>query len=200
MQILLIRHGQSEADLLKVHEGRADFQLTELGIQQAHLMADWVTNTFKPEIIWSSPLIRAMKTAEILSEKVDCKIKYDSDLMEWNNGVLAGMSRAEAIKKYPEPVKGHRPHESVEKGESAIAFRMRGEVVISKIISESNEYNRIAVISHGGSISRMIQSFMKLPVINDYIIRTDDTGIHLLEYKDEKQVIHFLNRTNHLNL
>ena len=31
MQILLIRHGESEADILHVHEGRADFELTEKG-------------------------------------------------------------------------------------------------------------------------------------------------------------------------
>ena len=31
MQILLIRHGESEADILNVHEGRADFELTEKG-------------------------------------------------------------------------------------------------------------------------------------------------------------------------
>ena len=37
--ILLIRHGESEADLLKVHEGRADFSLTEQGKQQAAAMA-----------------------------------------------------------------------------------------------------------------------------------------------------------------
>jgi 2,3-bisphosphoglycerate-dependent phosphoglycerate mutase len=31
MEILLIRHGESEADLLQVHEGRADFELTDRG-------------------------------------------------------------------------------------------------------------------------------------------------------------------------
>ncbi len=34
MQILLIRHGESEADILNVHEGRADFKLTEKGREQ----------------------------------------------------------------------------------------------------------------------------------------------------------------------
>ena len=34
MQILLIRHGESEADILHVHEGRADFELTDKGRQQ----------------------------------------------------------------------------------------------------------------------------------------------------------------------
>ncbi|CAI8839471.1 hypothetical protein EMIT07CA2_20050 [Brevibacillus sp. IT-7CA2] len=39
MQILLIRHGQSEADILNVHEGKADFPLTEEGCEQARRMA-----------------------------------------------------------------------------------------------------------------------------------------------------------------
>ena len=42
MDLLIIRHGQSEADILNVIEGRADFNLTELGQQQAALMAEWV--------------------------------------------------------------------------------------------------------------------------------------------------------------
>ena len=39
MKLLLIRHGESEADLLDVHEGRADFPLTERGRRQARAMA-----------------------------------------------------------------------------------------------------------------------------------------------------------------
>jgi len=42
MDLLVIRHGQSEADIIKVIEGRADFSLTELGLSQAELMAEWV--------------------------------------------------------------------------------------------------------------------------------------------------------------
>ena len=40
MELLIIRHGQSEADILNVIEGRANFNLTDLGYQQAELMAD----------------------------------------------------------------------------------------------------------------------------------------------------------------
>ena len=38
MRILVIRHGESEADILNVHEGRADFNLTEKGNRQASAM------------------------------------------------------------------------------------------------------------------------------------------------------------------
>ena len=39
MELLIVKHGQSEADLLGVHEGRADFPLTKLGELQASAMA-----------------------------------------------------------------------------------------------------------------------------------------------------------------
>jgi 2,3-bisphosphoglycerate-dependent phosphoglycerate mutase len=45
LELLLIRHGQSEADLLDVHEGRADFPLTGLGRRQAGLLAELSLNT-----------------------------------------------------------------------------------------------------------------------------------------------------------
>lgn len=84
MQILIIRHGQSEADLLKVHEGRADFPLTEMGRRQAKLMAERVKEHFPPEIIWASTLKRAKETATILADALDCPIKFEDRLMEYN--------------------------------------------------------------------------------------------------------------------
>ena len=50
MELLLIRHGQSEADLLGVHEGRADFSLTKTGIIQAEKMAKYVAKHYPPDI------------------------------------------------------------------------------------------------------------------------------------------------------
>ena len=46
MTILVIRHGESEADLLDVHEGRADFELTERGHTQAEAMARYVAENY----------------------------------------------------------------------------------------------------------------------------------------------------------
>lgn len=98
MQLLLIRHGESEADILRVHEGRADFPLTELGRRQARLMAEQVKLQYPPDRIIASPLKRARETATILAEAMQCPIRFDEELMEYNNGVLAGLSYEEAKK------------------------------------------------------------------------------------------------------
>lgn len=83
MEILLIRHGESEADILHVHEGKAGFPLTKRGRKQVQLMAEKVANEFPPEAIWASTLQRASETASILSEKVGCPIRFEEKLMEF---------------------------------------------------------------------------------------------------------------------
>ncbi|HBK85959.1 MAG TPA: histidine phosphatase family protein, partial [Firmicutes bacterium] len=63
MKILVIRHGESEADILHVHEGRADFALTAEGQRQAAAMAKWVAGLYTIDKIYASTLTRAQQTA-----------------------------------------------------------------------------------------------------------------------------------------
>ncbi|MCA1031686.1 histidine phosphatase family protein [Bacillus timonensis] len=188
MEILLIRHGQSEAD----------FPLTNLGEVQARRMAQYVKEHHSVEFIWTSPLKRAYKTAEILQKHINCKMEIERDLMEFNNGVLAGVSKEEAKILYPLPEGGRRPHERIQNGESEIEFRLRAEHIFSKIMSQSQSYNRIAIVSHGGMISNILKSYLQLPMVSDYGFPTDDTGIHLLRIDNKRRLLMYLNKTEHL--
>lgn len=199
MEILVIRHGQSEADVLKCIEGRADFALTQLGEQQAGLMADWVAKNYPVDLILSSTLKRATRTANILKEVTGAPIEYWDELMEFNNGLVAGLTVAEADEKYPLPETIH-PHERDHEKETAIEFRMRAENVMSKIICEYSKYERVAVISHGGMINMMFRSFMELSVGTDISIGFSDTGINLWRIKDGKRQLAFINKTDHLEI
>ncbi|MCP3738964.1 histidine phosphatase family protein [Rossellomorea sp. BNER] len=193
MEILLIRHGESEADKLGVHEGRADFSLTDLGKKQVNRMAKKVQDDFPPQEIWCSTLKRAKETAEELSKFTGAPILYSEDLREYNNGIQAGKTFAEAENiKLPKHL-----HERIEEGESAIEFRMRIEIMFSKIIHESKS-QRIAIVAHGGVITQLIRAFLRLPINQEYWFQTGDTGIHKLEIKDSQRVVHFMNDYNHI--
>ncbi|KGP92308.1 phosphoglycerate mutase [Pontibacillus chungwhensis BH030062] len=195
MEIILIRHGESEADLLNVHEGRADFSLTELGHKQAQTMAERVSLDFPPEVIWTSTLKRAKETTSCLIDRLNSEINYEADLMEHNNGVFAGVPFEEAAKlSMPK-----EPHDRFPEGESFIEFRMRIERIFSKIVTSSTQHKRIAIVAHGGVINNILQAFLKNPVNQDFWFKTDDTGIHLVEMKEDERVIHFLNDTSHLS-
>ncbi|MDP4086070.1 MAG: histidine phosphatase family protein [Bacillota bacterium] len=198
MVLLIIRHGQSEADLLGVHEGRADFPLTELGHSQAKKMAKYVAEHFPPRIILSSPLKRAKNTATILQDEIGCELKIELDLIEFNNGVLAGLTKEEALLKYPLPEGGRPPHIAIQNGESELEFRFRAERIFHKIITEYQQFKRVAIVSHGGSISNFLKAFLNQSNHNEFKYATGDTGMHLLEIRDHLRIVKFLNIQEHL--
>lgn len=63
MRLLIIRHGESQADLLNVHEGRADFELTDRGHQQAQAMSKWVKENYNISKIYCSPLKKSLSNS-----------------------------------------------------------------------------------------------------------------------------------------
>ena len=196
MDILVIRHGQSEADILKVIEGRANFNLTELGHKQAEVMANWVKENYSINKIYSSPLNRAKQTAEYISKIFGIEIIFDDDLMEWKNGLIAGLTLEEANKKYPEPIK--HLHTRVYEQESYIDFRMRAETIMSKIVNENKEDDKIAIISHGGMINMLFRCFIEVPMNNKISIKNSDTGIHYWKIKNGNKEIVFSNKNEHI--
>jgi Fructose-2,6-bisphosphatase len=177
MDILVIRHAQSEADILNVMEGRADFSLTELGLRQAALMAEWAKGYMSLTKIIASPLKRARQTAEALSNVTGISAMYDDDLMEWQNGLIAGLKREEANKEYPMPEKRFL-HTAMYGQESMIAFRARAESALSRMINENPTDSKIAVISHGGMINMLFRSLVEARNNTEVSISTGDTGIH----------------------
>ncbi|MEW8993213.1 histidine phosphatase family protein [Clostridium sp.] len=197
MDIIVIRHGQSEADILNVHEGRADFPLTELGNKQGLAMSNFLSTNCNIDKIYSSPLKRASETAKILSTATNTPIIYEDGLMEFNNGLLAGLSREEANERYPEP-DIRWPHTSMYGMESMIEFRTRAESILSKIVSENSYDSTIAIVTHGGIINMLFRSFLELPLNSRMFISTGDTGIHHWQITSCCHRIIYTNKLSHL--
>lgn len=198
MKILLIRHGESEADLLGVHEGRADFPLTTLGHAQAKKVAAWIQSEYKPAVMLASPLKRAHQTATYIQQAVGCPLHTDDSLMEFNNGVLAGLDRQEALRRYPMPEGGRPFHVPIEGGESELAFRLRAEEWVHRLEAEYSQHDCVAIVSHGGWISQFLKAFLDLPATSPAIFATGDTGVHLIEWRDGKKIVRFMNKQEHL--
>lgn len=180
MILLIIRHGKSEADLLDVHEGRADFELTERGHRQAAAMADYVGSHYSLTRLYASPLKRAAQTAGHLSEKTGLPILFEPDLMEHNNGQLAGLSREEADRRYPE-IKGLPVELSVYGQESDADFRSRAVKALNRILAESEPDSVVAVVTHGGMINQLYGALFQIPLLQRSVFCTADTGIHVWE-------------------
>lgn len=177
MRLLIIRHGQSEADLLHVHEGRADYALSPLGHLQAQQMARHVCALHRLTHLYTSPLQRAQQTARYLTALCGLSPTEDARLMEFDNGLLAGMDREEAAVRYP-----HRPDLPIDQAlygqESRMAFRARVQDFLMDLIARHTEEDCVAVITHGGTINQFYGAALKLPVDNRAVFLTGDTGLH----------------------
>lgn len=197
MKILVIRHGESEADMMDVHEGRADFELTEKGHRQSQLLGEWIAAHYTVSKIYTSPLKRALQTASYLSEFLELTLCQDENLMEFNNGLIAGLDRETAAVKYPY-VSDIPMHTAVYEQESLLEFRFRADYMLSKIISENPQDSTIIVVSHGGFINQLYRSFLKLPVDSDIFMSTGDTGIHCWKLLKESRRIIYSNNFSHM--
>ena len=71
-------------------------------------------------------------------------------------------------------------------------------MTVSRLHCAYQSYDRVAIVSHGGLISQFIKAFLKQPNTSEDIFVTGDTGIHLLEIKENAKIIRFLNKQEHL--
>lgn len=196
MRLLLIRHGESEADILRVHEGRADFPLTARGHAQAEAMAAYVAGRYRVDRLYASTLTRAMQTARHLADAVGIDILPDDDLMEFNNGLLAGLPYDVAREKYP-PVENLPADRAVYGMESRLAFRGRAEAALAKVLTGAKPEETVAVVSHGGMIDQLWHVFLSLPVDDGTRFATGDTGIHEWQIDGASRRVVRANYTGH---
>ncbi|MBQ9227297.1 MAG: histidine phosphatase family protein [Eubacterium sp.] len=99
MTIYLVRHG---ADDNTKRGGWSNHPLTEEGLKQSEELARKLKDcNCNADIIYSSDLLRAKQTTEILAQHLNLEVEYDAELREVDNGDLAGMDNELADKLYP---------------------------------------------------------------------------------------------------
>jgi 2,3-bisphosphoglycerate-dependent phosphoglycerate mutase len=199
IEFLVVRHGQSTGMAENRHGGRADFPLSELGLAQSRCVADWIAKNYRLDRLISSPQKRATQTAQLIAQACGVNIEYDDDLREYDSGVLGGMLKSEAAAKYPKQPGGRRPHESLPGGETMIAFRARAETFFSRLMSTVTDGQRIAIVTHEGTISMLFRAFLALPMDDVVWLVTAETGIHLWQLDGARRRILLANSRAHLD-
>lgn len=89
--LVLVRHGQSEANLKGFYAGHTDADLTEVGLQQAEKTAEYVIQNYTIDKIYASDLKRAFKTAQAVGKKLNMEVVPCQDLREIYAGAWEGL-------------------------------------------------------------------------------------------------------------
>ena len=163
MKILLIRHGETTGDLEDRYGGTYDDHLTEEGRQQLGRTAQLLRGKVVDKI-YSSTLIRARESAEIVNQMLNVEIEFEAGLRERGYGVLGGLTKEEAKQKYPEAVELHNdPANTDPEGESQSDFIQRVTETFTGIVARGGE--QVVVLSHGGPI-KVILKHLNMPLPN----------------------------------
>lgn len=94
MKLYVIRHGQTDWNVAGKCQGRTDIELNKTGIEQAKKSREQIKN-YNIDLIISSPLKRAKKTAEIINEVTKCDIICNEAIIERNCGDIEGTTEEE---------------------------------------------------------------------------------------------------------
>ena len=158
--ITLLRHGESFGNANGYYQGQYDFPLTELGRDQAKLLAQrWIREQKSFDKVISSPLSRARETAEIIAKGLNLPLEFDDDWKERNVGALSGLHEDEAKQRYPLP-EFYTPYSSiVGNGEGDWELFLRaGKALLNLLRRPAGKY---LVVSHGGLLNQAVHAILE---------------------------------------
>ena len=196
LKLYIVRHGETEWNVIKRFQGQLNTPLTEKGMEKLRETGKNLENVLFEEV-YTSELERTVKSAEIiLNENRGYKnkkmeLKKLAELNEVYFGVWQGLTYEEVFLKYPEEgnnyfynVKNYKAENvEAEKLEDALERFLKG---INKIL-DSHESGNILVVTHG----TVFEMFMNY-VANDSIFDIDERTLmgngdyKVFSYKDGK--------------
>ena len=167
MDLLIIRHGQSEANSKGLLISDSRDKLTSLGISQSYQLKGRISHLgINPSFVFCSPWARAFQTAEILFGE-STPIVLDGRIAETNPGKFKDWLEKDFNIAYPEfNLDIKRKYED---GESHLEMANRViDWVAEEVETRLNQEGLIVIVSHGGPISVMLQYLLHIPIEKYY--------------------------------
>jgi broad specificity phosphatase PhoE len=161
MRLYFVRHGESTANCLREFSNSGvKHPLTEKGVEQARAVARGFGG-LPVEQVYSSPVLRAMQTAQVLAESLQAPLETTEALREWNVGIYEGTTDPNGWELHRQVQDDWFIHQKFESkmpgGESFREIRERFVPFIDGLIQAGRNSNRnIILVAHGGLYLAML--------------------------------------------
>nr|5ZKK_A Chain A, Phosphoglycerate mutase family protein, putative [Entamoeba histolytica HM-1:IMSS-A]5ZKK_B Chain B, Phosphoglycerate mutase family protein, putative [Entamoeba histolytica HM-1:IMSS-A]6M1X_A Chain A, Phosphoglycerate mutase family protein [Entamoeba histolytica]6M1X_B Chain B, Phosphoglycerate mutase family protein [Entamoeba histolytica]6M1X_C Chain C, Phosphoglycerate mutase family protein [Entamoeba histolytica]6M1X_D Chain D, Phosphoglycerate mutase family protein [Entamoeba hi len=194
-KLILIRHGETEWNLLGKIQGCTDIELTPNGIQQANEVAQQIKGNF--DIIYSSPLHRALITAQKIAG--DKEVHLIEGMKEIPFGTWEGHTFEE--------LNGDINYKKFLSGEDGCPFDSTGMSIASWSkknaqllldLCKQNENKTIVCVSHGAWIKTSILGLLEMEPTMYHKFQLGNTGITTFIFRHGHPVLTSFNSTQHL--
>lgn len=187
MDIILVRHGESEANITKVFGG-PKVKLSELGVEQALVSKGYIQG-LRFYKVYTSPFIRAVDTMKTLG--LDGKI--EENLREIEFGVLEDKSYEMINDEYPEETEKWADdpfYYALPGGETILDAYKRIEKVLNELIEKDED---VLLVCHDGVI-RLALSFVFDNPEYFFRFKVDNLGVNVITINDGYKFISKMNR------
>ncbi len=199
LDLILVRHGESEGNRDRMFTGHGPSPLTERGARQADAVGEALA-TPRPDAVYVSDLVRALKTAEPLCVRANVEPVVTERIRERDMGDFVGVRFEEVQARDPEgwrAVAERRPDYRPPGGESHRDVHAR----VSRFLDELQARHageRVVVVSHGVAIHHMLRHLLQTPE-GPVAFVTDNCCLHRLELRPDGSVrVAALNDARHL--
>jgi broad specificity phosphatase PhoE len=161
--IVLVRHGETDWNRERRFQGHADISLNEAGRRQAHVLADALAG--EPFAAgYTSPLRRAVETAEIVAARLDLSVDASEGLMEVDVGSWSGLTTAEVEQRFPD---GFSTWAETRAGgwTDGETYDELGARVVAELLEIAKRHpgEHVLAVTHGGPIRSVLAAAAGLP-------------------------------------
>lgn len=200
-RLIIVRHGQTawnegEGERLR---GRADLDLDEAGLRQAVAAATRLTK-WEVAAVYSSPLRRAMRTAETLAKPRGLQVQPLEGLIDIDYGRWQGLSLREAEADDPElyTLWLDNPHlVTFPGGEGLEQVRSRATAAVETVVSRHLEQT-VVLVSHKVVCKVLLCHLLGVDNSHFWQIHQELCAINVIEMEKDSPLIMLLNDTCHL--
>ena len=201
VRIFLLRHGQTDWNKDKIFRGRADVPLNEHGRREAEALARHLESV-RVTACYSSPLSRAVETAEIASRTHSLRVNLDAGIIDIDYGKWQGLPDAEVSKKFAETYR--RWHETPHRvrfpgGESLATVRKRSLASLDRIRS-SHPDDIVYVVAHRVVTKVIMCAVLGLSNSAFWKIQQDNCAYNIIEFSDDDSIVVLMNDTCHMRV
>lgn len=195
-KLYLVRHGETDWNAAGRIQGSIDRPLNEIGLAQARVAGRDLAH-LKPAAIYSSPLLRAMQTAQVINAFHSCQIHLEGRLKEASYGALIeGITRlefraryqAEIDEKLKLPLAQQRKHKLEADAESCEEILERSLLALCQIAGK-HVGEEVIVVSHGFVLSAILSHFLsvseehvKVPNCCVVLLEGDESSLQLVQH------------------
>ena len=192
MEIMLLRHGESEGNAQSRMQGRRDYPLSALGREQAARAAQFIAASgLALNAVYTSPLKRAFETSSIVAAAgVRPLAVVDEDLPEVGAGSLEGLNEAEIREAYPEFM--HRPLSETGDfaaygGESNADVQARLTRLMARLEARHREAaERVLLVGHGGFHYQLLKALLCEPIPRVCIVKFGNCTVSLVRMRERR--------------